>query len=189
MLERWVLIWLRRLVTVYLTKYGLPEKRTLLLYVWMRNCSRHQIMPVREDTFSTYYTDAHWNSILQKKNAKPQHLNNRGIYSMGNKGMLILSNIMVPFKIVPKYFYMIWENALVFCEEYKNIYIYPNLCWKKNWQEIPKVLKEIFLLGVELELFLPFFLHFVILNHILNSIYLEFEKKWCYFEIFSIHIQ
>lgn len=85
-------------------------------------------MPVREDTFSTYYTDAHWNSISQKKNAKPQHLNNRGIYSMGNKGMLILSNIMVPFKIVPKYFYMIWENALVFCEEYKNIYIYPNLC-------------------------------------------------------------
>lgn len=62
----------------------------------------------------------------------------------------------------------------------KNIKIYTyilNYVEKKNWQEIPKVLKEIFLLGVELELFLPFFLHFVILNHILNSIYLELEKK------------
>lgn len=85
-------------------------------------------MPVREDTFSAYYTDAHWNSILQKTNEKPQHLNNRGIYSMENEGMLILSNIMVLFKIILKYFYMIWENALVFCEEYKNIYIYPQLC-------------------------------------------------------------
>lgn len=44
---------------------------------------------VREYTFSTYYKGCPLKRYIAADKQKPQHLNNRGIYSKGNYSMLM----------------------------------------------------------------------------------------------------